>query len=180
MPADIPSLPPSSIRAGDTANWRRSLSDYLASEGWALKYTLVATDGLKSFDATADGDDFTISVAASATATWTAGRCTLVEYVTKGSERYTLGSYNLQVLPDLTAATSGADTRTFAQKALDAIEAWMTAKTPTAGAFEFNGRKIQNYPLPDLMAWRDKLRAEVARENAAAGGGVVGQVKVRL
>jgi hypothetical protein len=125
----------------------------------------------------ADGDANVFTIAATTTSGWAAGRYVLTEFVTNGSERYTLDSCDLQVLPDLASATTATDTRTHARKVLDAIEAWLESKAPTAGAFEHAGIKIQNYPIADLLALRDRYRAEVRRET---GGPGAGRLLVRL
>jgi hypothetical protein len=118
-----------------------------------------------------------VTIDASTSAAYVAGTYRVQEYVEKGGERYTLSAVMLQVLPDLSTATTGL--RTHARKVLDAIEAWLEAKAPTAGAVEIAGRKVQNYPITDLLALRDRYRAEVRREEAAASGGS-GRVLVRL
>lgn len=175
MSADVPSAPPSEVRAGDTVQWRRTLADYPASEGWALKYVLVSATAAYNATASADGDDYLLTVDAAATAAWAAGRYALTEYVVKDAQRFTLATTQLQVLPDLAAATGGLDTRTHARKVLDAIEAWMESRAPVAGMLEIAGRRIQHYPLADLLALRDRYRAEVARER-----GNTGVMRVRL
>lgn len=178
--ADIPSSIPQEIRAGDTAKWRRELSDYPADDGWVLAYTAVSATAAHAFTAAADGTAHLVTVAASETTAWAAGNYRLTEFATKASERYTLGSTSLRVLPDLAAANTGIDARTHARKVLDAIEAWLEAKAPTAGAMEIAGRKVQNYPLTDLLALRDRYRAEVAREEATASGRPGGRILTRF
>lgn len=170
MAAEIPSSIPSEIRAGDTVRWRRELSAYPASEGWQLHYAFVGTASVQSAVAAADGDAHLVTLAANVTAGWPAGTYRVQEYVTKGTERYSLSAVNVRVLPDLTTVTTGADLRTHARKVLDAIEGWLESKAPAAQSIEIAGRKISNYPIADLLALRDRYRAEVAREEAAASG----------
>lgn len=179
MSTDIPSAAPSQVIAGDTAKWRRELADYPASAGWELKYTIVGSAGAQNFSATADGDAFDVTVPAATTAGWNAGLYVLTEYVTNGTERYTIGTSNLVVQADLGAATTAVDTRSFARKALDNIEAYLAGGNATAAAMEFNGRKLSSYPITDLYAIRDRLRAEVSRESAATTG-PIGRVLARI
>jgi hypothetical protein len=167
---DIPSSIPFEIRVGDTTRWRRDFADYPASAGWSLAYTLIGSAGAQAFSAVADGDGFTITISAVDSSTWTAGSYTVTEYVTNGAERVTLNSVPVRVLADLAAATAAADLRTHARKVLDAIEAWLESKAPTSAGFEIAGRKLQNYPLADLLKLRDRYRAEVLREERAALG----------
>lgn len=171
MPAETSIAPPCEFRAGDTATWRRTLADYPASESWQLKYTLVGTAGAYAFTAAADGDDHVVTVAPATTAAWAAGRYVLTEYVTDGTSRFTLASTSVRVLADLAAASEPLDTRSHASKVLDAIEAWLESQAPTAAKFELAGRRLENYPLPELLTLRDRYRAEVRRE--VSGGGRV-------
>lgn len=175
MSADIPSAPPSELWAGDTVQWRRTIPDYPAGDGWTLRYTLISPTAAYSVTASASGNDYVVNEDAATTSAWLAGRYTLTEYVVKGSERYTLATTQVRVDPNLASAATGVDTRTHARKVLDAIEAWLESRAPVAGALELAGRKIQNYPLTDLLALRDRYRAEVQRES-----GVSGRLKCRL
>lgn len=178
--ADIPNRAPAELRAGDTARWTRDLGDYPASQGWTLSYTLVTSTAAHSFSATANGDAFDVTVAAAVTAAWAAGHYQLQEYVAKSGERYTLATTPLRILPNLAAVVSGLDVRSHARKVLDAINAWLEAKAPTAASFEIAGRKLQNYSLADLLALRDRYRAEVAREDQVAAGGAPARILTRL
>lgn len=177
---DIPTAVPSSLAAGDTVTWRRSLPDYPPTDGWTLRYTLIGAGAAYSITAAADGADWLVSVAAAVTSGWAAGRYTVQEWVAKGAERYSLAQTALCITPDLAAASIGADLRTHARKVLDAIEAWLESRAPTAAQIEVAGRKISNYPLPDLLALRDRYRAEVLREEAAAAGRCGARLLVRL
>lgn len=180
MPAALPTAPPAAIRAGDSVTWQRSLRDYPASDGWALKYTLVAASGAYNFEATADGDDFLVELASDVTEAWEPGRYSLTEYVEKAPARTTLQVTPLQVQPDLAGATGGIDTRSHARKMLDSIDAWLETSAPTVAKMEINGRRIENYGLDELLAMRSRYAAEVAREDAAASGGRTGRLLVRV
>lgn len=169
--AEIPSSIPSEIRAGDTARWRRSLSDYPASDGWALSYTLVGPTAVYSATAAADGDAHLLTVPAATTVAWEPGLYSLQEAATKGADRFTVGVTALRILADLAStAAGGADTRTHARKVLDSIEAWLESKAPVAGEVQIGDRRIRNYPLEELLALRDRYLAEVKREEAAQSG----------
>lgn len=179
MTADIPCQPPRELRAGDSAHWTRSLSDYPATAGWALAYTVIGATAVQSVTATATGDDFNIDLLASDTAAWPPGRCTLVEFVTNGVERRTLGQTPLQILPDLAAATAGTDLRSPAQRMLDTIEAWMSTKSPVHGSVQYGDRRIDQYDVKDLLVIRSKLQAEVANE-LGGNKGLVRRMVVQL
>jgi hypothetical protein len=168
---ETPTRAPAELRAGDTAKWTRSLADYPATAGWTLSYTAVGATAAYSFSAAASGDDHAVTVAAATTATYTPGTYQLTEHASLAGERYTLATTTLRVLPDLAAVgAGGADVRSHARKVLDLIEAWLETKAPVAASYEIAGKKLAQYPLPELLALRDKYRAEVRAEDRAAAG----------
>lgn len=172
---------PVELRAGDTLKWTRSLPDYPAGAGWALSYSLVGRNGAHTFTGTADGDGFDVTVSKTVSAVFAAGRYRLTEFVSKGTERFTTAIKDVTVLADLAGATTATDTRSHAQKVLDAIEAYLETGAPTAASVEIAGRKISNYPLTDLLALRSRYQAEVAAEKRVASGlGGLGVVFARF
>lgn len=179
MTADIPCQPPRELRAGDSAHWRRSFTDYPASAGWVLAYNLISPTSAHAFTATADGDAFDIDLPASGTVNWPAAACTLVEYVTNGTARHTLASTPLRVQPNLAAATAGTDLRSPAQRMLDTIEAWMSTQSPVHGSMQYGDRRIDQYSPAELLSIRSRLKAEVANQ-ASGGKGLVRRMLVQL
>jgi hypothetical protein len=174
MTPTTPCSIPAEITAGDTVSWQQAGGDYPASAGWALAYTLVSSTKVLQVSATADGDDYAVTVDAATTAAWDAGSYRVQAYVTKGTDRHTIGTGLVRVLPNLAAATGGLDTRTHAQKVLDAINGWLESQAPVYGAMEINGRKISYYPLADLLKLRDRYQLAVNTEQRLAGGGLGG------
>lgn len=177
---DLPTAIPVQLRAGDTIRWRRSLPDYQATAGWVLAYTLITASSVHAIATTADGDDHVAEALAASTGAWPAGAAQMVEYATNGAERVTISSLPVRVLPNLAAAVAGTDLRSHARKVLDAIEAWLESRAPVAGTLEIAGRRIQHYSLEELLALRDRYRAEVAREDAAAAGNRPSRLLVRF
>lgn len=168
MSATTPTAEPSRITAGDTVTWLKSLSDYPATASWVLSYTLINATSKITITATASGADHLVSVAAATTAGWAAGTYTWVAAVTKAAERYTVGQGSITIGANL-AAASVLDTRSHATKVLAIIEAYLEAPGNLASAsYEIAGRKLQHYGVPELLALRDKYRAEAAREANAA------------
>ncbi len=169
MPAPIPTTEPPSITAGDTAAWTRSLSDYPASDSWVLAYALVNASSKVTVTSSASGDDHAVSVAASTTAAWVPGTYSWQATVTKGSDRYTVGTGQITILPNLAAATL-LDTRSAARKALDAADLALANYGAKAylQSYEISGRSQRFHDPGAFMAWRDKLKAEVRREENAA------------
>jgi hypothetical protein len=174
--ADVPTTEPTSVVAGDTLTWKRSLPDYPASAGWVLSYALANADGLITITATADGDDHLVSVAAATSAGYVVGRYDWDAYVTLGSDRYRVGRGTLTVETNLAAQGAGYDGRSWAQKTIDAIERWMAARDPGVAEYQIAGRAMKYQEPAKLLALRDQLKAEVAR----AGGGVGTRLVVRF
>src|SRR3712207_4291703 len=110
----------STIVAGDTLKFKKSLSEYPASAGWALSYRLVPRSGsVITINATTDGDSFLVNVAASTTANYAAGPYEWNAYVTKAGESYTIESGRLTIKPDPRQMVAGTDTRSHARKTLE-------------------------------------------------------------
>lgn len=179
MPSARPSEVPPELRAGDTVTWLRSLPDRPASAGWELKYTLVGAAGVKSFAATAEGEDHRVTVTAGTTRDWSAGPYTLVEYVEHDGERFTLGDYAVRVMPNLAEATGALDTRSHAQRVLDNLNAWLEGKSATAGEMQLDGRRVRHHSLAELLALRDRYAAMVANE-LGGNKGLVRRMLVNL
>ena len=167
MAAPTPTHEPASLTAGDTAKWRKALPDYLPADGWQLVYTLLNAAGKITFNALGDSADHLVSIPATTTATWVAGEYAWRAQATRAGEAYTVASGTLAVQPAFGAAT--LDARSHARKALANIEAYLeNPGSISSHKYEIAGRMLQRFPLPELLALRDRYRAEVARENAAA------------
>jgi hypothetical protein len=181
--AVLPSLEPAVVHAGDTLQWSRTLADYPASAGWVLSYVLINASRRYTFEAQADGDAHRVTVAASASAGWAAGRYDWRARVARAGEVFTVGEGRLEVRPSLSAATH--DGRSTARRALEAVEAYLADPARLdAASYEIAGRKLSRYSLTELWAHRDRLRFEVGREEdaqrLAAGLPARGRVLVRF
>lgn len=183
MTAPIPTIEPTVIVAGDTLKWQKTLENFPASQGWTLTYTLINATGKRTFTATADGDSFLVTVAASTTATWAAGSYSYRGQVAKAGEVYTISTGTMTVQPSFAAAT--LDDRSQAQKMLDAVNAVLEGRATSAVAeYEIAGRQLKYISIPDLLKLRDRLRFDVQREEnadrAAAGLPPKGRINVRF
>lgn len=166
---------PLSIVAGDQAEWTRTLSDYPASDGWALSYTLVErkTGAGVSFDATGSGSEYTVTVPSATTAAWPAGYYVGQGYVTKAGERKTVWAGTIEIKPNLASGMAG-DIRSHARKVVDSIEAVLEGRaTEQVLDFSIEGTTLRKTPVADLLTLRDRylveVRREEARERAAMG-----------
>lgn len=185
MPA-IPTQEPTSLQAGDTLQWTRQLDDFPASAGWQLSYRLIGSAGSFAITAAAQGDLHAIAITADASGAWPAGSYMLLPAVSKDSDRYSLPAIPVQVLANLAGSTAATDTRSYAQRVLDAVEAILEGRAGSAESdVQINGRALRYFPIADLLALRDRMRQEVrseqASQRAAAGlGSKAGRVFVRF
>ena len=81
MAAEIPSKEPELFRAGDTIKWKRSLSDYKASESWVLKNAFRGTPGVIDITSSASGDDHLVNEVAATTAAYSPGIYDVIGFV---------------------------------------------------------------------------------------------------
>jgi hypothetical protein len=167
MAAPPPTQEPASLIAGDTARWLKALPEHLPVDGWQLVYTLINAAGRITFNALDEGGAHLVSIPPSVTAGWAAGDYAWRAQATRGDDAYTVASGSLTVQPAFSAAT--LDARSHARKALANIEAYLeNPNNLSSSMYEIAGRKLQRFGISELLALRDRYRAEVAREDAAA------------
>ncbi|NDV20832.1 hypothetical protein GO013_15585 [Pseudodesulfovibrio sp. JC047] len=155
------------ITAGDSLNWTETVSAYPASDGWILNFVLVNGSAKVEFSASADGDGYVVDVPGSTTSNWTPGRYRFQAHVEKGADRFTVGSGTVDILPDF-AGVATLDGRSHAEKVLDAIEAVIEKRaTRDQESYTIKGRSLSRTPLPELLALRDKYKAEVRAQRRA-------------
>lgn len=163
---------PTTLTAGDTVAWSRSLPDYPASGGWVLGYALVNAASRIDIVSTALGDSHQVAVSAAVTGAWAAGRYDWQAFVTRAGERHTVGKGAVLIAPNLAGAgVTVLDTRTPARVALDAADAALRTYGAKAylQSYSIGGRQ-QTFRSPsEFMAFRSRLKMEVAREEASEG-----------
>ena len=156
---------PSTIFAGDTLTWSKSLEDYPAS-AWTLTYSFVRQGKSISVTASAEGNAHRVSVAASTTATWLPGTYLWTSYATSGSERYTVETGELVIKPN--PAAGGYDTRSYVKRVLDAIEALIEGRAAAdVDSYSIGGRSLSKMPIAELLKWRSQYRREYQAEQSA-------------
>lgn len=170
--ATTPTIEPSSVTAGDTVTWSRSLSDYPASSGWVLKYRLINATSKIDITATASGADHAVSVAKSTTAGWGAGWYDWQAYVEKAAERFTVGTGRIEIKPDLAdVVASGFDNRSQARQILDSLmAAYKNAVSSRAFVLEYEiaGRRMKFNNKAEWITEIQFWQAAVAQEDRAA------------
>lgn len=178
---------PTQITAGDTAEWLLSLTDYPASS-WTLTYYLVKDGAQVSFSASQyeSGDTHHIDNAATTTAEWGAGTYSYRATVSDGADRHTVEEGTIEVLPNFATATTGLDDRSFAKKALDAIEAVLLGRASQAQLeYSIAGRTLKFIPHTELLDMRKRFREEYIAEERRkrrrkTGSAAVGRVEIRF
>lgn len=186
--ADITNTEPSSLTAGDTIAWTKTLSDYPATASWVLKYRLINAAAKIDITATASGADHAVNITKATSAAWVAGWYDWQAYVEKGAERYTVGSGRMQVKPDLAdVSASGFDNRSQARQIYEALlTAYQSAVTSRAFVLEYEiaGRRMKFQTQADWLVqvnfWKSQVAAEDRAANINAGLGAGNKLLVRF
>lgn len=166
---DVPSTLPLELIAGNTWIWDRELADYPPTT-WTATAFFEKTGRTFSVTGVANGTAHRFTIPAATTSGYQPGRYLVRVRVTDGSQVFIAESVYVDVQVD-PAAPGTTDTRTWARRTLEAIEAFLEGNASTAQAsMSIQGRSISRWALPDLTAWRDKLKAEVTAEESKAKG----------
>jgi hypothetical protein len=172
MAAAIPTSVPSTITAGDTAKWEITLADYDAGT-WTLSYALTPFNAgeVITFSASANGSAHRVNVAATTTQLWLAGEYAYQAYVTSGSERFTVATGAIEILPNLVAAGQ-IDPRTKARRIVDFLEVTMenwSQKQVSRATIE--GVSFEFRTWDDLEKAHSFWAVKVSTEEQIASGG---------
>jgi hypothetical protein len=175
---------PVAITAGDTISFTKSLSDYPASEGWSLKYTLRGGAEAIEFTSTASGDDHVLLVAADITALWLPADYSLSGFAEKDDERYAIYIAGITVSAN-TESADAVEQTTHAQRMVKKLEAVMEGK---AGDdildSEVEGTVIKRMPHQDVFRLLQKYRrmreSEIAAERIRNGQSSGRKIVTRL
>lgn len=168
-------MQPSTIHAGDTLRFLRSLPDYPAGAGWVLKHRLAPRSPAGTalvFDASPVGDDHQVNVPATVTAGWSADVYTLVAWVERGADVHTLDQTQLTVRPDPRTVGGGYDGRSMAQKALDDCRAAFATFSSTRGTqrrYKIGEREMEFNTAAEIIKQIQYWESEVNREDRKAG-----------
>lgn len=178
---------PLEIIIGDTLSWKRLYTDvtYIdsdgdtqeckASDGYTLKYSFAAPVASAAFTitASADDDDYLVSVTAAVTALYVASDdYSWVAYAEYGSgvtlKRYTIDRGTCKVKAGYSSYSAEFDNRTHAKIVLDAIEAVLQSRaTMDQMSYTIGGRRLDRTPIADLLKLRNLYKFEYEAEQAA-------------
>lgn len=172
---------PPFLQAGDSISWRRELPDFSALDGWVLNYRLINAAASIDIVCEADGASHLVRIPATASAGYEPGDYTVTEFVTRGTDRHTLGTYTTKVLVDLAAQPAGFDARTDSQRALDdlraALRRWLSSQGHVQ-EYDIAGRRMRFASAAEIEGRIRMAEREVQRDKDAvriAAGGASGK-----
>ena len=184
MAPTVPWGIPDRARAGDTWLWKETFPEYPASEGWTPQYAIRGVERLEwsSAYAVAVGEEWTITIPASATEKLDAGRyeysIVLVGSGTYSGRTHTLASGLLIVLPNLTTAKAG-DRQTYNERTLAVIRARMEGRMSSdIESYMIGSRQVVKIPIGELIKLEATFAARVRRERS--GGQLERIIEVHL
>ena len=163
---------PAELYQSDAVSWIEPAPDG-ATAVVAWMRAAAAGAGVEA-PATLTGDGWRITLSTATTAAMVSGDWTVQVVATVDGAPHTTRRGSLTVRKSLAFSGSpGAfDDRSQAQKDLEAVEEAIRqlaggAQEYTIGSLGTGGRKVRRVELPALIAWRDRLKSEVAREKRA-------------
>lgn len=155
------------LRVGDSAAWTVSVP---AQAGKTLRYTLAGPSSLVIGLVEGSSGEFLAAVTSTTSSAFVAGSYFWALEAIDGNDRTTLATGTVEILPDTGTVPTPFDTRTHAQRMLDAIEATLEGRiTADVQVLSIRGRSVTKIPAAELLVMRDKYRAEVQRERVASG-----------
>lgn len=165
------SIFPSSVSAGLTFDRTATITDCPAPT-WALSAALRGPTVI-DLTAAASGIAHRFLVAAAVTADWAAGEYWYSIRAASAGTVIEVEAGQIIVNPDLAAAIANHDGRDHARRVLDAIEAVIEKRaTLDQDRYMINNRELWRTPIADLLALRDRYRAELRRIKAVKAGGL--------
>ena len=180
---------PAKIIAGDRLIFKRSdLNNDYSNASYTLKYS-ARLEGTGSTEiqitATASGSDYLVEVNSSTTASYTVGTYRWQAYITRNSDeqRLTIDEGTWEVIANRDAATT--DPRTHSAIMVDKIESILEGRADSdVSSYSIQGRSLTKLGIEELMAWRDRYKAELLlekrKERALNGVGTGAKVLVRF
>jgi len=172
------------IVAGDSLSFLDYAPNYPPADGWTMKYRLTpifttTVQAPVTLTAVTEGNGYRITASPGTTGTWDAGSYSWARWVEKPGARVTLDPIGnaaaplaplLQVLPNPASSVQGYDPRSYARRALEALEAGATTHGANAYILEYTiaGRTMRFADQGQFEAKRTSLKAEVWREGAGA------------
>lgn len=174
-----PEKVPAKLVAGDTWAWTRDLPEY-PRPTWTATYYFENKAKTFNVAGSGSGSVHSFSIAAATTVGFPAGRYFYRLRVSDGTTVQTIEEGFSEVAFD-PAAPGTRDTRTWARRTLEALEATIEGRaTSDQLSMSIAGRSLSRLQPAELMDWRDRLREEVRAEDQAAAAGLGRNIKVRF
>jgi hypothetical protein len=146
----IPGIEPSTIVAGDSVAWTRTITTYSGTLSYSLQF-FGSTDLPITFSATGAGPLYSVALDDSVTATWKPGRYIWTAYIADATDRHTVGGGEMQVLAN-PALAFGA---THATRTLAIIEAAIEGRLPRGlETYAIDGQSIAKIGIEALVRLR--------------------------
>lgn len=169
MTYSVPTTEPTELRAGDTWQWRRDDLADTPAPAWVLTYYFRNATAYFDVIAAADGANHAVTVAKATSASKVAGIYDWIAVATSATERREVARGRTTILPDY-AAAAVLDTRSYARKMLDTVEAALLGRA-TKDQLDVIESTLADRGLkrtPETMiALRSQLTSEVKREENA-------------
>ncbi len=178
---DYLKVEPQQANAGTTWRWTRSFTDFPANT-WTLTYYFREVTGKYSFDivATNDNNAFQVNLDSTVTDDYAPGVYSGQGFVSNGNDRFLVYENQLEVATDFKHQGVGKDTRSHAQKVLQAIKGLLEGKfTEDASSYSIAGRsitKLSPAELIDAKNYYESLVVSEIRQQRAKQGLETGQV----
>lgn len=149
-----------------------ALPTFPATDGWTLTYSFRGKELAQiDVESTADGSLHSFNVSSATTSAWIPGKYVGVAKVSDGSESHTIWKGYLEVFPDLSQQDANFDTRSHAQKCLDAINTVLEGKaTRDVLSTTIAGQSISRMSFSELLSAKAHYENIVAGERDAADG----------
>lgn len=170
--ANAPEGEPLEIVVGDFIQWKRSdfVADYPPS-AYSAEYVARITGGgeneIKMAGTEPSGDDYYLFTVDSATsAAFSPGKYHWQLEITQTSSgnRIVIDTGDFEAIPDMDS--NQADPRIHAEVMIDKIESILEGKADAdVSSYSIAGRSITKMTFEELMAARDRYRAEVTKHN---------------
>jgi hypothetical protein len=170
----IPNVEPATIVAGDSVAWTKSVTDYPATDGWTLNYSLQrlgSTAAPIAIVADPDGANYSVAVDADDTETWAPANYIWTAFVDDGAtERHRVATGTVTILANPAAALGS----THASRTLALIDLAIEGRVPRGlTEFSIQGQQITKIAITDLVKLRsvyaDWVRNEVAQDRINRG-----------
>ena len=182
---NAPIIEPTQIVAGDFVQWwQKELAQDYSTSLYSLKYYARTTDnggGQIEITASETGGEYLIQVASTVTAAYTPGTYQWQKEIIRTSDSARIVISRGQFTVTNSMADPG-EYRSHATIMLQKIESLLQGKADAdVASYTVAGRSLTKMSFTELMAARDLYKAEVRKEQAAAGiKGASSTIKVRF